>query len=136
MAYCTGPCSTMPGHHSASPAGEVCDNHEDRPAVHRVQGETDSFGCEGFDFCQECYDAHKAAVAEYAAEAATGCCDWCKTMATDLRPTRDYDEGSCGRLYDVCGECRRRASDEAAAELEEYYNSSDYDPCFDLEEDD
>jgi len=33
----------------------MCDDHQDRPATHRIQGETDSFGCEYIDWCDECY---------------------------------------------------------------------------------
>lgn len=38
----------------------MCDDHPDRPATHRVQGETDSFGCEYIDWCQECHDKYLA----------------------------------------------------------------------------
>jgi hypothetical protein len=38
------------------PSGMTCDDHPERLAVKRVQGETDSFGCEYIDWCQECYD--------------------------------------------------------------------------------
>ena len=120
MSYVTGPCSTLPGSHSSSPSGVTCDNHSDRPAIHRVQGETDSFGCEGFDFCQECYDRHKELMDQHKKEAATGICDWCGEVATDLRKRRDFEEGSCGRLYDVCGNCVRKENEACQAELEEY----------------
>ena len=38
------------------PKGAMCDDHTDRPATRRVQGETDSFGCEYIDMCDECHD--------------------------------------------------------------------------------
>lgn len=120
MAEITGPISTMPGAHHSVPTGVMCDAHPDRPATHRVQGETDSFGCELNDMCEECYAEHKAVMAETAAERATGTCEWCGNHATDLRSTRDYDEGSYGRLYDVCFACRKRANDEAQEELDRY----------------
>lgn len=42
--YCShGPVSSMPGAASPVLAGETCDEHPDRPAVRRRQGETDSF---------------------------------------------------------------------------------------------
>jgi len=122
MAYVTGPISTLPGHHSKSPDGEVCDHHPDRPAIHRVQGETDSFGCEGADYCQECYDKQEAEVAKHKAEAATGMCEWCKNHATDLKKHRDFEEGASGRVYDVCLACRRRESEALAAE----HDDNDY----------
>jgi len=97
-----GSVSTLPGSVSKLPAGTMCDDHPDRPAVKRVQGETDSFGCEYNDMCQECYTKYK----EYVANADTsGKCDWCKQHADKLISHRDIEEGSCGRVYDVCLPC-------------------------------
>lgn len=119
MADVTGPISSLPGsaHHEV-PKGQMCDYHADRPAVARYQGETDSFGCEMHDLCEECLAEFRAA--DNSPEAHTGTCDWCEHQATDLRPTRDYEEGMHGRVYDVCGACRRRVDDEARAELDAY----------------
>ncbi|VWB08175.1 hypothetical protein [Burkholderia lata] len=122
MADTTGPISTLPGAHHSVPAGAMCDDHPDRPATHRVQGETDSFGSELNDMCDECYAEYKAAMAETAAERATGRCDWCDRHATDLRSARDYDEGSYGRVYDVCAACRKRQNDDLQEELDRYYD--------------
>jgi len=99
-----GPVSTLPGARNTPPAGAMCDDHEDRPAIKRVQGETDSFGCEYSDLCAECV----AEVDRYSALGRIGTCDWCKQQADDLRPRRDYEEGSSGRVYDVCGDCVKR----------------------------
>ena len=120
MADTTGPISTLPGAHHTVPASVMCDDHPARPATYRVQGETDSFGCEMIDMCDECYAEHRAAMAASAAERATGTCEWCGKHATDLRSTRDYEEGSYGRVYDVCLACRKQANDEAQAELDRY----------------
>lgn len=117
MADVTGPISTLPGSASSSPASAACDKHADRPAYRRVQGETDSFGSEMHDLCRECYDAHLVAVARYAAEAACGACDWCKSDATDLRNRRDWEEGSSGPVYRVCGACVKRDNDALNDEL-------------------
>jgi len=87
----------------------MCDDHPDVPAVARVQGETDSFGCEMYDVCQVCLDEIKSYKPEPAA------CDWCGKVAK-LSPQRDYDEGMCGRVYDVCSPC----IEVAEAELNEY----------------
>ena len=128
MADVTGPISSLPGSHHETPGGTMCDDHPDRPAVRRVQGETDSFGSEMHDMCQECYDEHKAEREKYRAEAATGTCDWCKSHATDLRPRRDWEEGSCGRVYDVCGACVKREMDALEEELKDSgYYDYDYD---------
>lgn len=95
----------------------MCDDHPDRKAVARIQGETDSFGCEYSDVCEECLRE----IREYAAspEARTGQCEWCKREATDLRSARDYEEGMAGPVYRVCGACIRSRNEEARAELEE-----------------
>jgi hypothetical protein len=123
----SGPVSSMPGSTHTLPAGALCDRHADRPAIARVQGETDSFGCEYLDVCQECKDEITAYHAS--PEARTGCCDYCSKHATDLADWRDYDEGMAGPLYRVCGECRRKANEHAAAEAEENtcYEDDDFD---------
>lgn len=99
-----GPVSTLPGARFSPKEGAVCDDHQDRPAVHRVQGETDSFGCEYNDMCQECYDEYKRYEHEHSAD--VGRCDLCENEMNDLRPWRDPDEGLAGPVYQVCGSCR------------------------------
>lgn len=81
------------------------DDHQDQPATHRVQGETDSFGSELIDMCDECHAQYKTKMAETAVERAPGTCEWCRQSATDLRRRRDYEEGMPGRLYAFCGAC-------------------------------
>lgn len=95
----TGPISSLPGGHHALPEGTKCDEHPDRPAVARVQGETDSMGSELNDLCAECLEAEKKA------DPTTGTCDWCKTSNVTLHPRRDIDEGTSGRVYEVCKPC-------------------------------
>jgi hypothetical protein len=34
----------------------MCDDHPDRPAVVRIQGEAEAFGAKMLDVCQECLD--------------------------------------------------------------------------------
>lgn len=114
MGDVTGPISSLPGSLHAVPAGCKCDDHSDRDAVARIQGETDSFGCEMIDMCAECLAEHRSYEKELDR---SGSCDWCGLHKPMLRETRDYDEGMCGRLYMVCAECRTRANEEAAAEL-------------------
>lgn len=108
----------LPGQRRDLPEGATCDTHPDRPAVARVQGETDSMGCELHDFCAECYAEDRAYARS--AEARTGRCDWCKKEATDLRDTRDYEEGMYGPVYRVCAACKKRRDDEDQAELDRY----------------
>lgn len=100
-----GPVATLPGALSDA-QNKMCDEHHDVPALHRVQGETDSFGCEYHFMCRDCYDEYKRYVAEDRASVKT--CEWCREQTTDVRPYRDYEEGSSGRLYNVCPSCRAK----------------------------
>lgn len=97
-----GPVSTLPGHSAGVPVGTKCDEHPDRDAVRRIQGETDSFGCEYHDMCQECHDEYvrEANSADY-----SGKCNWCGKHVERLIPHRDIEEGSYGRVYEVCKPC-------------------------------
>ena len=114
MAAVTGPIPTLPGTLRKPPDGMMCDDHPDRIAVARVQGETDSFGCELLDLCQECLEQMRSVPVD-----TSGTCDLCKGTATDLRDRRDYEEGSTGRIYRVCGACVRKENARYAEEYEE-----------------
>jgi hypothetical protein len=121
MGDVTGPISSLPGRLHEVPKDAVCDVHPDRPAEVRIQGETDSFGCEMIDMCWECAEEHRAYLkSDQFKEDTTGQCGWCRNWAEGLRPTRDYDEGLSGPVYQVCQPCRKRRDDEAAAELDSY----------------
>lgn len=117
-----GPVSTLPGSVHEMDPGTTCDEHPGRPAARRVQGETDSFGCEYHNLCAECL----IELANHRAMARAGTCEWCKKVATDLRDARDYDEGLYGRVYRVCGGCIKRRDDEARAELDDDDDWADY----------
>lgn len=118
MADVTGPISTLPGSRHSLPDGATCDLHPDRPAVARVQGETDSFGSEMNDLCAECLKADREA------EPRVGCCDWCKAENVKLGPRRDIDEGMAGPVYYVCKPCidrdEKRIREELARHDAEY----------------
>jgi hypothetical protein len=136
MAAVTGPISTLAGTTRDVPEGMMCDYHPDQPAVVRVQGETDSFGCEMEDICQQCVDERRSYRCSEAGQAEelewrTGQCEWCKGLATDLRDARDYEEGMNGRVYRVCGACIKRVNDEAWAEIEAM---DSYDPLDDWDD--
>lgn len=132
MGDVTGPISTLPGAGHDFPDGTLCDDHPDRKAVARIQGETDSFGSELIDMCQECLDQHRAYMRS--PEATAGRCDWCKKDATDLRPRRDIDEGMAGPVYEVCGACAKKYDAQLEEELRAYDN--DYDDFDDYDFDD
>lgn len=126
MAKVTGPISSLPGTPHDLPDGAMCDEHPDRPAIARIQGETDSFGCEMCDCCQECLDEIRAY--DRSAEARTGRCDWCKQDASDLRNKRDFEEGFAGPVYRVCGVCSKKYDDamDEESRYDDYYYD-DYD---------
>jgi len=117
MADVTGPISSLPGSGHDIPDGMMCDDHPDRPATHRVQGETDSFGSEMIDMCDECYKVFRKEELE---RDTSGHCEWCKQHAPKLRPRRDREEGSSGRVYQVCEPCIKKENDRLNAELSAY----------------
>lgn len=113
-----GPVATLPGSTSACPDGMMCDNHEDQVATTRIQGETDSFGCEYFDLCASCA---ATLIEEIRRERAKPhLCDWCKQEKTDCRPHRDFEEGRGGPVYIVCADCRSLEARRVAADYGDY----------------
>jgi len=130
MAAVTGPISSLPGASHIVPQGQTCDCHpgENRPATHRIQGETDSFGSEMIDMCDEGYASHIAEV-KAAREANTfGYCDICKlNHAPDIRKFRDPEEGTCGPVYDACRICRKKINDHFLEGEDEVYDDRDFD---------
>lgn len=69
-------------------------------------------GCEMHDLCDECTAELRESMRS--PEARTGRCDWCKQDATDLRAKRDWEEGSTGPVYQVCGPCVKRHNEYEA----------------------
>lgn len=116
MSEVIGPTSKLPGAAWDVPDGAVCDTHSDRAAVARIQGETDSFGAELFDMCQECLKEFRAWKRE---GDHSGECDWCHLHKPRLSPQRDYEEGFYGRVYDVCDDCIRRRDARIEQELDD-----------------
>ena len=123
MSLVTGPISTMPGHCHKVPEGTKCDYHKDRFAAYRVQGETDSMGCEMEDLCTECKTKQDKACLE---ADSSGTCDWCKGEAPQLVNRRDYDEGMSGPIYRVCMVCTAVDNKRVAEEYEEYYKEDPF----------
>ena len=102
MADVTGPFGSLPGSRHLVPRGMVCDNHQDRPAVARIQGETDSMGSEMRDWCEECHRQHLTQASE---ADKSGYCELCDENMPVIKKWRDPDEGRCGRIYDACTKC-------------------------------
>lgn len=99
MTGVLGPNSYRPGQILKHVEGIACDQHEDRPSVARVVGESDSFGSEVIDLCQECLDKLNTDKEE-----TIGVCEICHTT-TVVNRRRDPEEGSCGRIYNMCDRC-------------------------------
>ncbi len=128
-----GPVSSMPGSQHSVPSGSMCDTHHDRPAVARIQGETDSFGCEYLLVCQECKDEiRKGQDEDYKR---LQFCDWCRQEKSECRPHRDMDEGMSGPLYTVCGDCRSREIQRALEELDAETGAYDFVDDYNIDDD-
>lgn len=117
----TGPISTLPGRAQDFPNGQMCDEHPDRPAVARIQGETDSFGCEMNDMCAECLAQHREAIRT---ADTSGECEWCGKHAEKRFNRRDLEEGMSGRVYQVCQACIKKEQDYWRSQEDMY---GDYD---------
>ncbi|MFH1631873.1 MAG: hypothetical protein ABIA47_02515 [bacterium] len=116
-----GPVTTLPGSSAPLPVSQMCDGYNcrcDKPATRRIQGETDSFGAEFMDLCDDCYRKYRADTPWY--HDAT--CDWCKSEHQSIVPTRDIDEGSHGPVYYVCSKCKAKQDAAIERELEQYDN--------------
>ncbi len=119
MSHTSGPVSSLPGAAFSPEEGYMCDDHPDRQAVIRVQGETDSFGAEYFYMCEECNAKYKAEKAALNGGAFIGNCDRCGTRDVPMFAWRDYDEGLSGPVYYNCRKCKTEivtSMNEAAAE--------------------
>lgn len=125
-----GPVSSMPGSSHFLPEGSMCDQHDDRPAVRRAQGETDSFGCEYVLQCAECMEASRAYVPD------PGFCSQCKTLQV-LGAWRDPDEGRAGPVYHYCRECRIKLNTAYAKDNDtgDYYGDHFFDDHDDGDDD-
>lgn len=121
--HSTGPVSTRPGHTISLPvgAGVNCDDCDNKgtptAATVRVQGETDSMGCEYSFYCTPCHNKRE----EEESRPVVGTCEWCKKGERHLHQERDLDgEGSYGPLYWICMDCHWDMHDRLEEECREY----------------
>lgn len=105
----------LPGQTRPLSENQMCEVHDDKPAVIELCTEADSFGAEWTPLCQSCIDEHNA---EKHPDGVLRDCDWCHATNVRIKPMRDYEEGSNGPVYDVCGPCRTRHNKRVQEELE------------------
>jgi len=83
------------------------------PPDYSLIGEVDGQGFEAENYC----NVHaQEAKAKLAPTEQTGTCDWCKGDNLRIKPHRDFEEGSAGRIYDVCQACRNQESESLSEE--------------------
>ena len=80
----------------------------DEPATYELIGEVDSHGYEHEFYCAVHGREEKGKVD---AQDKTGSCDWCKTSEVEVIPTRDFEEGLSGAVYEVCRPCRSKQAE-------------------------
>ena len=104
-----------PGQTVPADPGAVCETCG-VPTTLALVGETDSFGSETIELCQRHLDESRTVRYE------GGICDWCSLPAIELIPTKDVDEGSNGRLYQVCHSCREEQNRRCEADIDDAYH--------------
>ena len=88
--------------------GHTCDQCSgaeppiEKPAKAAMIGETDSYGSEVHHYCEDCIKAIEEEREKSNSEDELKYCDHCEAQSKDVRPMRDPEEGSCGRLYYLC----------------------------------
>lgn len=117
MADVIGPNSYRPGQSVFVPEGAKCDEHNDREAMYRIVGETDSFGSELVDMCEECYEEYwQQTDAKYQQ---VQFCELCKEMKQYVTQRRDPEEGTSGPVYNMCADCYQQAVKNLAGDDED-----------------
>ena len=115
MADVIGPNSYLPGRILRSEhmiKGHTCDQCSgaeppvEKPAVAAMIAETDSHGSEVHHYCEDCIKAIEEEQEKNNSEDELKYCDHCEAQSKDVRPMRDPEEGSCGRLYYLCEQHR------------------------------
>lgn len=104
-----GPSKHLPGN-IIDPVHSRCEEHPDRPAVKSIVGETDSFGSETQEVCQECLDKYRQDRDKKLANPDPDDffdCDGCSKRDETVKPARDPEEGMAGPVYYWCAECRK-----------------------------
>lgn len=103
---------TLPGQikrgHLEGKLCEACGKANRRvKATVEIIGEVDSFGSERTYLCEN----HTTGWLRRNREnTVVGQCDWCKEQDVRLHYRRDPEEGSSGRVYELCIHCAKKMS--------------------------
>ena len=111
MSGFIGPSNKLPGSSIGfAPDGRNCDEqHCNDMARHAVVTECDSMGCEITHVCSKHYLEIQEQIKEKRKEVRE--CEICHGFKEDCSPFRDPAEGTSGRVYDTCPDCRKNLVD-------------------------
>ena len=137
MSGFIGPSHHLPGDTIGFAAdGRSCDDeHCNDAARHAVIGESDSMGSEINYLCSKHFLESKEQIKEKEKEVTV--CELCHEYRTGCQPFRDPNEGTSGRVYDACPECRKNTIDTFAGieEEDDPYIPIDIDDDFEIDGD-
>lgn len=86
-------------------------------ATHDLVIEADAFGSETVPYCSE---HGKVEQEDFNAGNKSGDCDWCKASGVAVSYRRDFEEGSHGKVYEVCRPCIDKQLKELNDESDSY----------------
>lgn len=105
----SGPTKFLPGTRHETEEGAICDDCG-APATITIQGDTDSFGAEYMEFCEDCHERWEEESKEKTDT--SGHCEWCDQMSNSRTLARDPTEGEYGPLYYICIGCLASAKED------------------------
>lgn len=117
--------------------GLMCYVHHDRPATRRICTESDSFGSEYHNMCDECNEEHIANKAAIDADPERWETCKCGNREPRMIQYRDMDEGMHGPVYEHCSVCHAKWNKRIEEEDAFFNNDDDYDnePYYDPRDD-
>lgn len=107
--------------------GTKCYTHPERDATHRLCTESDSFGSEYENMCDECHEDYKKAKAAREEDPEQWETCKCGNREPHLIHYRDMDEGMHGPVYEHCSVCHEKWNQRIADEYAFYDRDDDYD---------
>lgn len=110
--------------------GLMCYVHHDRPATKRICTESDSFGSEYHNMCDECNEEHIADKAAIDADPERWETCKCGNREPRMIQYRDMDEGMHGPVYEHCSVCHEKWN-QRIAEEEAFFDQDDDDDWYD-----